>query len=192
MTVHESIRAHFTALESGDVALAATVVAPSHINERAADEPPACGAPGPAGFIATAAWLRFAFPDIHFTVLGAVVEGDLAVAHVRMQGHQTGAFVVFDSPGHPQVFPPTRRALDVEQCHLFRLAGDQSTGHTAVRDDLGMMRQLGHIPPSPRRLVAMAWWKLSGRAARTVREVTAATERAAESARSEIDLGVAV
>lgn len=143
------------------------------------DEPPACGLPGPAGFLATGAWLRFAVPDLHFEVLGVLVEGDLAVAHARMQGHQTGPFVVFDKPDQPQVFPPTGRALDVEQCHLFRVAGNQTTGHTAVRDDLGMMRQWGYIPPSPRRVLAIAWWKLSGRAGRAVRDVNSAAERAA-------------
>lgn len=192
MGLHDVIRDHFRALELGDAALAATVLAPDHHNRRAADEPPACSVPGVPGFMATSAWLRFAIPDLHFEVLGVVVEDELAVAHVRMQGHQRGAFVVFDAAkGSPQVFPPTGRPVDVEQCHLFRLTGSRTVGHNAVRDDLGMMRGWGYIPPQPRALLALAWWKLSGRAARAAREVVLASQRAADLVALNPEAGVA-
>ena len=179
MTAQESIHAHFAAMVSGDGALAETVVAPEHVNARAADEPPACRRPGPPGFLATGAWLRSAVPDLSFEVLEVVVEGDSATAHVRMSGHQTGPFVVFEDGSAPQVFPPSGRHFSVEQSHLFTLDGSKTIKHTAVRDDLGMMRQWGYIPPSPASLASMVWWKVSGRSRKAVEAVIEVTDRAA-------------
>jgi hypothetical protein len=42
------------------------------------------------------------------------------------------------------------------QSHWFRLADGRIIEHWANRDDLGMARQLGWIPPSPVFLVKMA------------------------------------
>jgi hypothetical protein len=40
---------------------------------------------------------------------------------------------------------PTRRKVEVLQFHSFRLSGGEITEHAAVRDDLGMLKQLGMI-----------------------------------------------
>jgi hypothetical protein len=39
------------------------------------------------------------------------------------------------------------RAFAVRQFHLHRLRGDEIVGHSAVRDDLGMLTQIGAFPP---------------------------------------------
>jgi predicted ester cyclase len=41
--------------------------------------------------------------------------------------------------------PPTGKRFAVEQVHWFRVAEGKLAEHWAVRDDLGMMRQLGAI-----------------------------------------------
>lgn len=179
MDPKDVVRLHFEALSSGDIELTRRVVAADHVNHMAADEPPACALPGPPGFVATSAWLRFAFLDLVWEEISYVAEGDWVVAHMRMTGVHAGPFVVFP-PGQPaEVFPPTDRRIEVRQAHFFRLRDAQSTQHIAVRDDLRMMVQLGFIPPSPRVGLRLATWRLFGRNAAAVKE---ATERAATEA----------
>jgi len=50
---------------------------PQAINREAATEPPAIRQPGPAGFYATAQWLRAAFSGLRFEVLEAAEHDDL-------------------------------------------------------------------------------------------------------------------
>jgi hypothetical protein len=51
---------------------------------------------------------------------------------------------------------------------------------TSVRDDIGMMTQLGHLPPSPRAAGRMACTALTGYRARAVREaIRVSTDAAA-------------
>ena len=161
---------HLTAMATGSAELARRCISPDHVNHMTAEEPPACAEPGVPGFLATSAWLRSAFTDLRFDLLALVTEGDTTVAHVRMTGRQTGPFVVFPPGSDPVAFPPTGRELSVQQCHLFTVRDGLHVGHVAVRDDLGMMTQLGHLPPSPRAGLRMARWHLSGGARRAVGE----------------------
>jgi hypothetical protein len=58
---------------------------------------------------------------------------------------------VHDSPDGSvtEVFPPTGRAFAARQVHWFRLADGAIAEHDAVRDDMGMAKQVGWIPPRP-------------------------------------------
>src|SRR5689334_19901813 len=149
MEPDELAAAHFEAMATADVALARSCLDPEHVNRMAADEPPACALRGIPGFLATSAWLRLAFADLRFEPIEIVTQDDRTIAHVWMRGRQTGPFVVFPPGEKPRAFPPTGREFSVRQCHVFRLAGGRHREHIAVRDDLGMMTQLGHLPPSP-------------------------------------------
>jgi len=175
----ELARAHFRALASGDAALTRQIVAPQHINHMAADEPPSCGMPGPAGFLATSAWLRYAFAELRWEDLSYVAEQDWVVAHVRMHGVHHGPFVVYPPGRAPEAFPPTKRRVAVSQAHFFRVRDGQSLEHVAVRDDLGMMIQLGFLPPGPSAGLRLALFQLTGGRRRAVAE---ATRRAAAAA----------
>ena len=42
--------------------------------------------------------------------------------------------------------PPTGESFAVQQVHWFRVADGKVAQHSAVRDALGMLRQLGVIP----------------------------------------------
>lgn len=42
--------------------------------------------------------------------------------------------------------PPTGKAYTVQQIHIFRIEHGKIAEHWAVRDDLGMMQQLGVVP----------------------------------------------
>ena len=54
------------------------------------------------------------------------------------------------------VFPPTNRVFAMTPSHWFRVEDGRVVEHWANRDDLGMGRQLGWVPPSPRFLLRMA------------------------------------
>lgn len=182
MSPEEIVSAQFTAIERGDAALAATCIHPEHINHMAADEPPACAVPGVPGLMATSAWLRLAFTGLSFEIIEMATEGDRSIVHVWMRGTQSGPFTVFPPGGKPVAFPPTGRAFAVRHCHVIRFRDGLSAEHIAVRDDLGMMTQLGHLPPSPAAVARMARFQLSGRAHRAVAEAVSAAELAANAA----------
>lgn len=87
-----------------------------------------------------------------------------------MRGKQAAPFVIFPPDGKPAAFPPTGREFAVRHCHVFRFRDGLASEHIAVRDDLGMMTQLGHLPPGPAALARMARFQLSGQAGRRERD----------------------
>jgi predicted ester cyclase len=182
MDAVELARLAFRALETGDAALSRRVLTGDHVNHMAADEPPACREHGAPGFLATSAWLRLAFSELSFEELDAAASGDQVFSHVRMGGVHTGPFVVFPPGGRPQVFPATGRRFSVRQFHLFRLAGGRLAEHVAVRDDLGMMTQLGFIPPRPATAMRLLGLHLAGGARRCAREAVRRADQAARQA----------
>ncbi len=114
-----------------------------------------------------------------FEVIETATQAGRTIAHVRMRATQTGPFVVFPDGGHPIAFPPTGRAFAVRHCHVFRLRDGRHAEHIAVRDDLAMMTQLGHLPPGPGVLARMAGWQLTGSARRAVRQAVTVAHNAA-------------
>jgi ketosteroid isomerase-like protein len=182
MDAHQMALDEFAALSTGDVGLAAACIHPDSVNHMATEEPPACARRGVPGAMATGAWLRRAFADLHYELLDLVSDEERSVAHVRMSGRQTGPFVVFPPGGRPVSFPPTGREFAVRQCHVWRLGDGLHLDHVAVRDDLGMMTQLGHVPPSPAAMLRMVRWQVSGGHRGAVQEAIAVAEKAADAA----------
>jgi predicted ester cyclase len=174
----ELAQLHFDAVANGNAAGARRVIHPEHVNHMAAEEPPACRLLGVPGLMATSAWLRSAFTGLRFDVIEMVCADDRTIAHVWMRGAQTGPFVIFPND-KPVAFAPTRREVAVRQCHIFRLRDGMHVEHISVRDDLGMMTQLGHLPPSPAAIARMARWTLSGRAKRATAAAIALSNTAA-------------
>jgi len=112
----------------------------------------------PAGFFATAQWLRGAFSGLRFEIHEAAEQDDLVVLHVTMSGRHTGDFASYQ-PGTATVdatMPPTGKGFAVTQTHWFRTRDGMITEHWANRDDLAMARQAGWVPPSPRFLLRAA------------------------------------
>jgi hypothetical protein len=97
---------------------------------------------------------------------------------MRMKGTHRGAFVRFEHGDPAQVIPPTGRPVNVEQIHRVTVRAGLVIWHDALRDDLGMLAQLGVFPPSP-TMLRLAVWKMTGRAAQAAREVSAAAAAAA-------------
>lgn len=170
------------AVATGDQELAARCTHPDNVNHMAAEEPPACAAPGVPGLMATSAWLRLAFADLRFETIDSVSIADRVIWHGWMRGRQTGPFVAFPPGGKAVSFPPTGREFAIRQCHVFHTRDGLLAEHTAVRDDLGMMTHLGHLPPAPPVMVRMARWRLGGGHSRAVAAAVAVTEEAAQAA----------
>ena len=105
-----------------------------------------------------------AFAGLHYEVHHALPDGDLAVVNSTMCGTHTAPYAVYTEDGDiDTVFPPTGKPFRATQSHWFRLEDGLIHEHWANRDDLGMARQLGWIPPSPGYLLRMARAKRQAR-----------------------------
>jgi len=118
----------------GDLAIVDELVAPDFLNH---DVPPGMNSRGPDSTRQIARMLRTAFPDLHFTIEELVAEADTVAGRVTMRGTHLGPF---------QGIPATGRSFEQAQTHFVRFREGFAIEHRAVRDDLGMMRQLGVIP----------------------------------------------
>jgi predicted ester cyclase len=129
----------FRVLETGDEELARQIIAPGFVNQEADDDPEDTERRqhGPAGFLATGQWLRNAFSGLRFEHKETAADGRTVLAATTMTGTHTGTFNGIE---------PTGRAITHEQVHIFTVIDGQITLHRAVRDDLGLLRQLGWRP----------------------------------------------
>ena len=156
----------FDAIVKGNLNDFEAVVHPQAVNREAKSQ--ATRQRGPAGFHATALWLRGALTDMSWAINDVVADGDLIVAHTTAHGRHIGPFVFYDDDGLvEQVFPPTGRTCSVTQTHWFRISEGKVIEHWANRDDMGTARQLGWIPPSPLYLARMALAKHKARRSQT-------------------------
>jgi predicted ester cyclase len=120
-------------------------------------QPPSSRVAGAAGFYSTALWLRAAFADLHYDIHHALADGDMVVVNSTMNGRHVAPWAVYaEDGGLDTVFPPTNRAFAMTQSHWFRLDEGRIVEHWANRDDLGMARQLGWLPPTPLFLLRMS------------------------------------
>jgi hypothetical protein len=117
-----------------------------------------------------------------FEELDVVAGGDQVVSHGRMTGIHARPFVIFPPGGTPEVLPATGRRFSARQFHLFRPAGGRVAEHIAVRNDLGMMTQLGFIPPRADTALRLLGMHLSGGARRSAREAVLRADRAVRQA----------
>jgi steroid delta-isomerase-like uncharacterized protein len=108
-------------------------IAPAYVNRNALPETPE----GPEGQRQVATRLWEAFPDMRFEVEEVFVAADRVATLGWMNGTQKGQF----GP-----FPPSGQKFRARQVHTFRF-DDQGrlTEHLAVRDDVSMLQQLGHM-----------------------------------------------
>jgi predicted ester cyclase len=105
-----------------------------------AEYPPAPGfPPGREGVKSFITSLRSAFPDIRYTLLHTVEEGDIIVQHVRVTGTMTGDFAEMKASGKRATW---------DEVHIVRMSGGVAVEHWGLIDQLGMLQQLGFLPAS--------------------------------------------
>jgi predicted ester cyclase len=87
------------------------------------------------------------FPDFDYRIEEATCEGDRVVCKVTMTGTHLGQPVPLPDAfgGMLNGITPTGRRVRVLQFHSFRLKDGLIIEHAAVRDDLGMCKQLGLV-----------------------------------------------
>jgi predicted ester cyclase len=101
---------------------------------------------GPGGMQRVYENLYTAFPDYHWEIQALFGEDDWVAAQVLMTGTHLG---VPDLPvfgGLMNSESPTGKFVSVLNIHVYQMQEGLIVGHSAVRDDLGMMQQLGLLP----------------------------------------------
>jgi predicted ester cyclase len=139
MTISDNIEIVRRAFEEGmngrDRAVLDELVAPGYVNHAGTYLPPSPA--GPQNWTDVHTRLEKAFPDVSWRVLRSLAEGDQVWNETTMSGTHEGVFL-----GHP----PTGLRFEVRQVHMLRISGGQIHEHWAVRDDLGILTQLGLVP----------------------------------------------
>ena len=85
-----------------------------------------------------AAAIFAAFPDFHLTADLLIAEGDMVVKRWTARSTHKGEYMGI---------PPTGKAIVVVGCNVLRIEGDKIAECWAHTDMLGMLQQLGVIPP---------------------------------------------
>ncbi len=99
------------------------------------------GKSGIEGFKQTVRALRFAFPDLRFTVEQMIVNGDQVVARTTMQGTHKNSFMGID---------PTDKKVTVSGFDIYRIADGVVRERWGTLDGLTLMQQMDVLIP-------MAW-----------------------------------
>jgi steroid delta-isomerase-like uncharacterized protein len=81
-----------------------------------------------------------AFPDQQVTTILMIAEGDKVVDYMRVDATHIGPFMGI---------PPTGKRLSWTFIDILRYADDRIVEHWNESDLLGMMQQLGMVPPPP-------------------------------------------
>jgi steroid delta-isomerase-like uncharacterized protein len=109
-------------------------VSPEFENANALPDTP----PGPEGMRQVAQRLYSAFPDMRFEIEEIFVAEQRVATLGWMSGTQEGQF----GP-----YPPGGKAFRVRQIHTYGFDEQgRIANHVAVRDDIAMLQQLGHLP----------------------------------------------
>lgn len=135
------IRQHHDAINRGDVKAAAAFYAERLTNNgNAVDR---------ARIAAVMTDNARAFPDWNMRIDRLVAQGDEVVALITVSGTHRGVSQRPVNGGTYMGVAPTGRRFSVLHTHWFKLQDGLIVDHRATRDDLGLARQLGLLPPSP-------------------------------------------
>lgn len=91
------------------------------------------------------------FPDAKLETIGVVGEGDWVVERGYFSGTHRGVGKLPVNGGLLVGIPPTNRQFRVNHVHIYRMNDSTIIDHYGLRDDLGMMQQLGLLPSVARR-----------------------------------------
>ncbi len=118
----------------GELALADEIVAPDYVRHDPGDPFPARG---PEDVKRIVRMLREMLPDLRIVVEDVIAAEDKVVVRYAAIATDTRGFM-----GRP----PTGKVIRTPAIQIFRFAGGRIVESWAVRDDLGTLRQLGHLP----------------------------------------------
>lgn len=95
---------------------------------------------GRRGLKAIVSALRSSFPDMHWTVMEMVAEGQKVVTRFVWTGTHRGSFLGVRATG---------RKVEVKGVVIDRLEDGKMADSRILMDTMGMMQQLGVIPAAP-------------------------------------------
>ncbi len=101
---------------------------------------------GREGFRTTLTDIFTTFPDWHTTIEEMVSEGDVVVSRHTTTATHLGTPIV-RSIHNMKGIPPTGKPVIMKSIHIWHLKDGLITSHTAARDDLKTMQQIGLWPP---------------------------------------------
>jgi predicted ester cyclase len=127
-------RAALAVLDSGEVERIRELVTDDFVDHGL---PPGVVPPGPDGYIATLRWLIDVL-RIRYEVHDVVAAGDRVAVRATAHGVHTTDHLGFPATGRPYAMPTM---------HLFRVEGDRLAEHWGVRDEYGVLVQIGALPP---------------------------------------------
>ena len=121
-------------ISAGDLRAFDDLVAAGFVNHAAAPQ-------GREGFRATFDHLRHDLGDFTFEEHQVVADDDRVAVHLTLHGHHIASTMPLLAG-----VPVTGKDVTWTFLHLFRVEGGQIAEHWAVRDDLGLLVQLGAWP----------------------------------------------
>lgn len=121
-------------ISTGNLALADELCAPNYVNYGL---PPGI-LPGIEGIKQTLGVFRAAFPDFHITLEDLIAEEDKVVARFTAHGTHQGDF---------QGIPPTGKSFTAPGMTYYRIVNGKIAEDHPIFDQLGMLQQLGVVPP---------------------------------------------
>ncbi|NIO68070.1 MAG: ester cyclase [Anaerolineae bacterium] len=115
----------------GNLAIVDELVATNHVNHTD-------NVHGPEEYKQFITMYRTAFPDLHMTIEDQIAEGDKVVNRWTSRGTHKG-----DLMG----IPPTGKQTTVTGMYVARIIGGKIVEEWGNFDALGMMQQIGVVPP---------------------------------------------
>ena len=94
--------------------------------------------PGIEGVKQLMTMLKTGFPDIQIAANDIVSQGDKVWTRVTFTGTHKGPF---------QNIPPTGKRVSFEAMDIVRFSGGKAMEHWGVTDNIGLLTQIGAIPP---------------------------------------------
>jgi steroid delta-isomerase-like uncharacterized protein len=95
---------------------------------------------GLEAFIQMGAAFFAAFPGLHISIEDVIAQGDKVAVRITWQGTHQGEFMGI---------PPTGKPVTVTGINLYRVANGKIVEEWWQEDILGLMQQLGVLPPPP-------------------------------------------
>ena len=128
------VRRMYEVINGRDLSLATELLTEDVVYHDAAPGLP----PGREGYLAFTQMFLDAFPDLQLTVEDLLAEGDRVAARVRGRGTHQGEFMGV---------APTGRSFEASGITIIRLEDGRIAEEWEQIDILGILQQLGVIPP---------------------------------------------
>ena len=89
------------------------------------------------------------FPDWRMEIVEAIASDDSVIVRCTVTGTHQGVGKLPINGALLIDVKPTGKHFEVQHIHWYKLKDGKIVDHRANRDDIGMMRQLGLLPPIP-------------------------------------------